>query len=184
MNQMEGEVEAIAKVASTAVVVSVSELGSMTGKTYVLGDLDWTAQRPFREGDVAVVVQSSFPVGTGVDARLELWSDDSWRVRLRVFNALGRALPAGRHAATIEVYAEAPSVVADITAHLAGIAAPEELPCVSGYVGDNGECNDCGKHHAASIRAQAVGQGLSGEEMAAYRHMQCDIERALEKGAG
>lgn len=106
MNQMEGAIEPIAKVASVAVVVSVGELPSMTGKTYVIGELDWTAHRPFREGDVAVVVQSSFPLGVGLDARLELWSDDSWRVRLRVFNALGRALPAGRHAASIEVYAE------------------------------------------------------------------------------
>ena len=138
MNQMEGNIEPIAKVASAAVLVSVGELPSMTGKTYVLGDIEWTATRPFCVGDVAVVVQSSFPVGTGVDARLEPWSDDSWRVRLRVFNALGRSLPAGRHAATIEVYAEAPNVV------------------------------------------EGGPQGLSGEEMAAYRHMQCDIARALD----
>lgn len=138
MNQMEGSIEPIAKVASTAVVVSVGELPSMTGKTYVLGGMEWRQERPFRDGDVAVVVQSSLPVGTGVDARLELWSDESWRVRLRVFNALGRTLPGARHAVTVEVYAEV-------------------------------------QHEAPSEE-----RGLSGEEMAAYRHMQCDVARATE----
>ena len=142
MNQMEGSVEPIAKVGTTAVLVNVGDLPSMTGKTYVLGGMEWKQQRSFREGDVAVVVQSSLPVGTGVDARLELWSDESWRVRLRVFNALGRTLPGARHAVTVEVYAE------------------------------------------VQYEPSSEERAPSGEEMAAYGHMQGDIARAVETLTG